>query len=82
MIVKLGDVGMDGGCWSAWNRTTSPAALLNFQKLICTGYCAILLHVGNAKDTVYAIMERDLGGFTTRSRWTTIGTAGDARTGT
>jgi hypothetical protein len=35
--------------------------VVNFQKLIFTSYCAVLLHVGNAKDTVYAMMERYLG---------------------
>jgi hypothetical protein len=32
-----------------------------FLKTIFTSYCAVLLHVGNAKDMVYAIMERYLG---------------------
>jgi hypothetical protein len=35
--------------------------VVNSQKLIFTSYCAVLLHVGNAKDTVYAMMERYLG---------------------
>ncbi|KAL4787083.1 hypothetical protein BJX76DRAFT_40684 [Aspergillus varians] len=35
--------------------------VVNFQKLIFTSYCAVLLHLGNAKDTVRAMMEQYLG---------------------
>ncbi|KAL5332617.1 hypothetical protein BJX70DRAFT_404412 [Aspergillus crustosus] len=35
--------------------------VVNFQKIIFASYCAVLLYVGNAKDTVCAMMERYLG---------------------